>query len=107
MTVLATLARRFGRGHWPSPHTIEIFLGQSKVGQDRFVRDALATIQRGASGGNLGSLLLQERLIIQWSAGKAARDWIGHDLQQAHDDLELRSVETIQQLVRLLFRGRH
>ena len=77
MTVLATLARRFGRGHWPSPHTIEIFLGQSKVGQDRFVRDALATIQRGASGGNLRSLLLQERLIIQWSAGKLrATGWV-------------------------------
>jgi hypothetical protein len=81
---------------------LEVLGGESELGQNFLMRNALATVKGGARRGNLTGFFLSDRLIIQRSVGETAGQRIGHHLEQMNNGGELASIELVQELVRLL-----
>lgn len=84
-------------------HVLEVFVAQAEVGEHLFVGNAFATGERIAGGGNLPSLLLADRFVIEGRVGQGAGERIEHYLKETDDGVELSGVELLDELVCLLF----
>jgi hypothetical protein len=89
-----------------APHAREVFDGQAELGQNSFVRDALATVEGGARGGDLPSFLLRNRLIVLGSGGETSDHRIRHHFEQMNHGRNLAGSQALDQFVGVFFRLR-
>jgi hypothetical protein len=87
----------------------KIFESETELGQNFFVRNALATVEGGAGSGDLTSFFLRDWLIVQGGIGETASHRISHHFEQMNDGGNLAGSQTLDQIVGLLFlvRGCH
>jgi hypothetical protein len=88
---------------WSAPQACEVFGGKAELGQNLLVRNALATVEGGARGGNLAGFFLRDRLIVHGGMSETAGDRIGHHGEQMHDRGNLAGSQTLDQFMSLLF----
>jgi hypothetical protein len=85
------------------PCALKIFESEAELGQNFFVRNALATVEGGAGSGDLTSFFLRDWLIVQGGIGETASHRISHHFEQMNDGGNLVGSQTLDQIVGLLF----
>ncbi len=83
---------------WGAAHACEVFERESELGQNLLMRNALATVEGGARGGNLTGFFLRNQLIVHGSIGVTAGQGIGHHFEQMNDGGNLARSQPLDQI---------
>jgi hypothetical protein len=76
-------------------HALKIFESEAELGQNFFVRNALATVEGGAGCGDLTSFFLRDWLTVQGGSGETPSHRISHHLEKMKDGGNLAGSQTL------------
>ncbi len=70
------------------------------------MRNAVATVERGAGGSNLTNFFIAERFIVHWGVSETVGHGIDHYFQQMNEGGDLARGQTLDQFMDLLLFAR-